>query len=424
MTYRVKHNGGGFTWFVNAFDISLSTTNSWQNIDLSLYVPDDATGAIVEVVNTRSSSSYSAVLRGTEDTRDYMSNASYEEIESETHRWQIVKIDSNNSIQGYIEHTRLDFKLLGYTTGSDPLYFDTPPDVTPGPTGTWITVDVSSYVDDDADGVILFIDSISCCDRDYGIREVGSSFNVINRELEEFGNTMYLVGIDGNNEFDAYRENTFVNIYLVAQTKGSVVYYVDNISVPDPPVGSWQEIDADDFGVPAEASGLVFRVYNNGGADRRIGLTHGDSTDNWNNDIGNQTHLQAAVGINDDNIWDQYMESTDGGVQIAAYTVGGSITVHADVDILIRQANGNIRDVIGADIANTVDITGDGWQTLTASYDFSGYTVVASTDYLEIDLFAEATSNSSGLYTTVDFRIDDPDIPPDNQTHLHERLPD
>jgi hypothetical protein len=423
MTYRVKHNGGGFTWFVNAFDISLSTTGSWQDISVSTYLPDNATGAIVEVVNTGGSSSYSGVLRGKEDTRDYMSNASYEEIEAETHRWQIVKIDSDNLIQGYIENASIDFKLLGYTTGSDPSYFDTPPDVTPGATGAWTTVDVSSYVDDDADGVILFIDSISCCDRDFGVREVGSSFNVTDKELEEYGNTMYMVGIDGNNEFDFYRENAWINVYLVAQTKGSVVYYVDDIQVADPPTGSWQELDADDYSVPSEASGLVFRVYNNSSSnDRRIGLTHGDSTDSWNTDIGNMTQFQASVGINDDNIWDEYMESTAVGVQIAAYTIGGDITVHADVDILIRKANGDIRDTIGSDIANTTNIVGDDWQSLTASYDFSGYTVVASTDYLEIDLFAEATSNSSGLYTTVDFRIDDPSIPPDNQTHLHERL--
>jgi hypothetical protein len=424
MTYRVKHNGGGFTWFVNAFDISLSTLGNWQNIDVSLYVPDNATGAIVEVVNSGKSDSYSGVLRGKEDTRDYMSDPLYEEIESKTHRWQIVKIDGNNSIQGYVEHTDIEFKLLGYTTGSDPSYFDTPPDVTPGPTGTWTPVDVSSYVDDDADGVILLIDSISSVDRDYSIREIGSGIDTSNRELEEYGNTMYMVGIDANNEFEAYIETSKIQIFLVGQTEGSVVYYVDDIDVSDPPTGSWQEVDADDYSVPAEASGLVLRLYNNGGKDRRLGVRHGDSTDDWNKEVGNGTHFQASIGINDDNIWDQYMSSTDGGVKIAAYTVGGSITVHADVDILIRRANGNIRDVIGADIANTVDITGDGWQSLTASYDFSGYTVVASTDYLEIDLFAEATSNSSGLYTTVDFRIDDPDIPPDNQTHLHERLPD
>ncbi|HAL47898.1 MAG TPA: hypothetical protein DCP37_09105 [Dehalococcoidia bacterium] len=87
VTYRVKSNGGGFTWLVNAEDISLSTTNSWQDIDLSPYVPAGATGAIVEVVNTGNSSSYSGVVRGKEDARDYMSNTSYEEIESETHRW-------------------------------------------------------------------------------------------------------------------------------------------------------------------------------------------------------------------------------------------------------------------------------------------------------------------------------------------------
>jgi hypothetical protein len=162
---------------------------------------------------------------------------------------------------------------------------------------------------------------------------------------------------------------------------------------------------------------------NSSSNDSRIGLTHGDSTDSWNADIGNRTHFQASVGINDDNIWDEYMESTAVGIHIAAYTLGGNITAHADVDILIRQADGSIRDTIGTDIANSPDITGDDWQSINGSFDFSGYTVVDPTDYLEIDLFVEATVNTSGLETIIDFDIDNPAIPPDNQTHLQERFP-
>ncbi|MCH7800597.1 MAG: hypothetical protein IIC24_03530, partial [Chloroflexi bacterium] len=55
MIYRVKHDHTGFTWFNNAFDISLSTTGSWQDIDVSTELPAGATGAIVEVVNTGTS---------------------------------------------------------------------------------------------------------------------------------------------------------------------------------------------------------------------------------------------------------------------------------------------------------------------------------------------------------------------------------
>ena len=252
-------------------------------------MPEGATGAIVEVVNTGGISTYSGVLRGKEDTRDYMSNLAFEEIEAETHRWQIVKVDSNRMIQGYIENTAIDFKLLGYTVGSDPSYFTVPPDITPVSSNQWTTVDVSNLVDSDADGVVLFVDSISGSDRDFGIQEVGAQQTTANEELEEYGNTMWLVGLSDSKHFVARLEDTNVKIYLVAQTKGSVVYYVTDMSVTNPPTGFWQTMDADDYGVLAAANGLIFRAFNSSGDpddDYKIGLRHGDSTDDWNGDIG------------------------------------------------------------------------------------------------------------------------------------------
>jgi hypothetical protein len=71
-----------------------------------------------------------------------MSDVLYEEIEDETHRWQIVKVDSNGLIQGYIENTQVDFKLQGYTLGSDPSFFSVPSDITPPTSNQWTTVDV------------------------------------------------------------------------------------------------------------------------------------------------------------------------------------------------------------------------------------------------------------------------------------------
>ena len=310
----------GFFWFTNAFDISLIITGSWQDIDLSDYVPKGASGAIVELVHTGSSVAYSGVVRGKEDTRDYMSNANFEEIEQETHRWQIVKIDSNLLIQGYIENTEIDFNLRGYTSGSDPTYFKVPPAITPTTAGSWTAVDVSALVEDDTDGVILLVDSQRGPSSDYAVREVGSSFNTTNRGMEGYGNTMYLVGIDANDQFEVYIQTTEITVFLVGQTKGSVVYYTDDIVVGDPSTGSWQEVDADDSGIPDEANGLIFWVENTGSQDHKGGVRHGDSTDDWNADVGGRTHLQAATGIRSDNVWDEYLEDTQLDVYIAAYT--------------------------------------------------------------------------------------------------------
>ena len=312
----------GFFWLTNAIDISLSITGSWQDIPLSAHVPAGTSGAVVEVVHTGTTNAISGVVRGKPDTRNYMFDLLFEEIEGETHRWQMVQLDSNLFIQGYIENTEIDFKLRGYTSGSDPSYFDTPAEIAPATLNEWTAVDVSAYVDADADGVILLVDSQDGGKKKFGIRENGGSFPdpTTDQQLAGYSNTMYLVGIDVLNKFEAYIQTADIKIFLVGQTKGSVVFYMDDIAVGDPTLGSWQELDADDSGIPIGINGLFFRVEKTGAGAAKAGFRHGDSTDDWNGDLERNTHLLAGTGVRTDSVWDEYLEDADLNVVIAAYT--------------------------------------------------------------------------------------------------------
>lgn len=426
-TYRIKRDKAdlGFVWSVNATDISLSTTDSWQDIDLSAIVPTEAAGAIIEVVNTGTVGTYSGMVRGKEDTRDYMADTENGLIYPSSHRWQVVKIDGSRLIQGFIENADIDFKLLGYTIGSDPSYFSLPSDITPGTTSAWTTVDLSGVVDSDADGAILLIDNTDNNARDYGVREVGSSFATTDRELGPYENTMYMVGIDGSDQFDIYIENSNIKVYLVGQTKGSVVYYTDDVAVADPTLGSWQQLDADaDVAPPvsSDAVGLIFWTENTDtGADYRASFREGDSSDDWNGDIRRETHQQAAVGITTSNTWDEQIENAAINVAVAGYTRLVRLDVHADIDIVIRDSSGAVRATLATDVADSSTITGTSWVTLTANYSFNEYTVEDSADYLEIDLFAEATANTSGESVSVDFRFDDNTLDAADQTRISVR---
>lgn len=304
VTYRLKRDKAdfGFVWFTNAYDITLPFTDIWLDIDLSSYVPVGATGAILEVVNTGVGLAGGAV-RGKEDPRDYMSNPSFGPIllEPETHQWQMVKVDADRLIQGNVTSNDIHFKLLGYTIGPDPSFFSAPPDVTTGTTGSWVTMNLASDVDADVDGAILLVVGDA---KKYGIREVGSNFSNVDLKLPFEGHTMYLVGLNSSKEFEAFIETDF-NIYLVGQTKGSVVYYTDDISVTNPATGSWATLDAGTFGVSADANGLILTAEVASAGD--LGLRHGDSTDDWNKRLLDDTHVQGAVGLNDNNEWQEYL---------------------------------------------------------------------------------------------------------------------
>ena len=405
ITYRLRRDKAdfGFVWFQNAKDISLPEVGSWQDIDLTPHVPSGATGAVVEVVNTGLGEGQGGVLRGKEDSRDYMSNPHFGAVElgAENHRWQMVKIDSNRLIQGHITHLAIDFKLIGYTIGTDPSFFSSPADITIGTTGSWAAVDLSSRVDSDADGAILFLTGDA---QRYGIREVGSSYSTTSLRTPVKGNTMYLVGLDGNKQFETYLESA-ANIYLVGQTKGSVVYYSDDLAATDPVTGVWVSLDADTFGVDTTANGLLLHAEVANNSD--IGFRHADSTDNWSKKLPAGSHVQAGVGINSGNLWDEYMEDLGTDISIAGYTRLVRLDVHADMDLLIRQSNGAVRATLATDSANSGNINSTDWQTYTATLPFSLYTTVDETDYLEIDLFVESTLNDSQESVSVEFRIDD-----------------
>jgi hypothetical protein len=410
----------GFIWFEGAEDVSVTATGSRQDVDLSGFLPAGASAAVIELVNT-TATSRTGVARGREDTRDYMPGSANGKLPGETHRWQTVKVNRNRVIQVNLEHIDIEFKLLGYTVGSDPMYFDIPPGITPATTSSWSTVDVSAYVDDGTDGVILIIYSTSSADHDYAIHEIGSSDASTGYELDPYGNTMYMVDLDGSNRFEAYVQDNAISIYLVARTKGSVVYYDDDIAVTDPLNGEWQTLDADDYGIPAGANAVVLRLANTSlTLDQKLGLRHGASTDNWDANIGSGTHLQGVAALRDDNRWDEYMESAASDVYIAAYTLLLPVDVHADVDILIRAADGSVRETIATNVANSRSITETAWQTLKAEYQFPGCTIVDDTDYPEIDLIADATNNTASSSVSLAFRVDDDDSALNDMTPVRE----
>jgi len=90
-----------------------------------------------------------------------------------------------------------------------------------------------------------------------------------------------------------------------------------------------------------------------------------------------------------------------------------SPSAHADIDILIRQSNGTIRQSIATNTANSGTLSTTA-QTLSGTYAWSAYTVVDESDYLEIDYYVDVTIPVSGV--TAYLRIDDGALSTADQT--------
>ncbi len=80
-----------------------------------------------------------------------------------------------------------------------------------------------------------------------------------------------------------------------------------------------------------------------------------------------------------------------------------NVVGYCDADIVIRQSSGSLRTTLASTTAASGNI-GASWSTLSGSYSTSAYTVVSQTDYLEIDCYAEVTTNhnNQNMYLNVD----------------------
>lgn len=98
-----------------------------------------------------------------------------------------------------------------------------------------------------------------------------------------------------------------------------------------------------------------------------------------------------------------------------AYKDHPNVAATCDADILIRKADGTTRTTIATQVANSASLTGS-WTTVSGTYSWNSYNVVNDTDFLEIDYYAEITSNQSNK--SVYLRVDDPSLPVTDQTRI------
>jgi hypothetical protein len=140
------------------------------------------------------------------------------------------------------------------------------------------------------------------------------------------------------------------------------------------------------------------------------------------------TTLSASTGSVARVVWGKFVFQLTGIAKILAstiyatyraYTGGG--TVNAEIDILVRKADGTVRATIATGVSKSSNL-GSSWATYTgANYSFAEYTVADQTDYLEIDYIANVTAKKSGQYAYL--RIDDNTLALADQTRSQEWTP-
>jgi hypothetical protein len=94
--------------------------------------------------------------------------------------------------------------------------------------------------------------------------------------------------------------------------------------------------------------------------------------------------------------------------------------VRFNIDILVRQADGTVRDVIDVGVADAYYEAAESgnWITITGEYNFTGYHVADENDYLEIDYYGQTALGPSGGPGYTQLSIDDDGLPAADQTGI------
>ncbi|MDO8716166.1 MAG: DUF2341 domain-containing protein, partial [Dehalococcoidales bacterium] len=96
-------------------------------------------------------------------------------------------------------------------------------------------------------------------------------------------------------------------------------------------------------------------------------------------------------------------------------------TASVSMNIIIREYDGTIRQTIGNDVAQSFISDFSQWQTISADYNFPGYTVIAGTDYLEIDFYAASSSGGPLGTGYISLDVDNTLFPGMNGTAVYAR---
>lgn len=205
---------------------------SWQDIDCSAQVPEGATGAIFEVHNssTNTSYSYGYTKPGATGVPNYTVEMPYK-----AHAYVVCGLNGSRICRFYTTNAAIKVYLVGYTKAGV-VFLDTIIDKTPEGTD-WATIDVSEECPQ-ATGVILYESIPSATAGGYGARKNGSTDN--RKYQGSFGqNLCFIIGCDSQQRFQFSKYYTnYSKCYVCGYITDGVTFNVNAVDITPAAVGS------------------------------------------------------------------------------------------------------------------------------------------------------------------------------------------
>lgn len=307
----------GLNFFVNAKNVSPGNYASWQNVDVSAYIPAGATGVIVELSDTEEIGKKMGT-RHPDSVQDFSTRT--EAFLIGGHIYQICGVNSSRVFQAYIEDAYCEVWLVGYTDASVVLFTDMT-EYAAG-VGTFVDNNVADIVSGDATGIICqFLLKEGAPQYNGVIRKKGSTDDESGKDLIK-GPVDALCGLSDSKIFQARVSDADLEIWVKGYTKPPVEFFT-NVIKKGPVIQEavWEEINclAD---VGGGVGGLILELvnFNNSAQSTRVVIRRKGSSDNrtdYDDRIRYIGHIWAAVGINEEGKFEAWVKRDLGDQDIA-----------------------------------------------------------------------------------------------------------
>ena len=255
--------------------ITPSTINSWIDVDLSSYVPSNATGVIFHARNT-SGSDFALGIRKNGST-----DARTQQLGRNTHCWGVIGVDESKIIELYVgDDVYVRVYLVGYFKW-DTFFFTNAIDKSPATTGSWVDIDISS--DTGSDTAIAGIFEITGNPSTYysvGLRKNGSTDA---RTATIYGHNCFgaIIGVDGSEVCEGYIGDSSVKLYLVGYFESGATLNTNATDISPAAINEWTDLAA----LPDGSTGALIEIAPTDDTVWAYGLRKNGSSESFNDNV-------------------------------------------------------------------------------------------------------------------------------------------
>jgi hypothetical protein len=202
------------------------------DIDVSAYVSANATGVMLEIINTSWSIAWTFGTRknkSTDDRKRY--------IGTDSQHYRCCGVDGSRVFELHVQANSVKYVqvwLIGYFE-DDAVFFDNGIDKTPAGAGAYADIDISANTGADT-AIAAIFEVSSASNYTWGLRCNGSTDDRSGYGGNRFSrNKGFIIGVDGAEICEGYVSNTGQNFYLIGYILSDAVF---NINAPDISLGS------------------------------------------------------------------------------------------------------------------------------------------------------------------------------------------